>query len=108
MDLTEYRNKEIEKARISDLISLIPNECQDAVLDIGTRDGWFSILLAEKFAKVTALDLEKPSIDHPAIECVKGDAQKLDFPDASYDLISCAEVLEHIPSDRLAKVCYEL
>ena len=108
MDLTEYRNKEIEKARISDLIALIPNDCQGAALDIGARDGWFSIFLAEKFSKVTVLDLEKPSIDHPAVECLKGDAKKLDFTDASYDLVSCAEVLEHIPADILPKVCSEL
>jgi 2-polyprenyl-3-methyl-5-hydroxy-6-metoxy-1,4-benzoquinol methylase len=56
MDLTVYRNKEIEKARTDDLMALVPNDCGMDCLDIGARDGWFSSLLAERFNRVTALD----------------------------------------------------
>lgn len=108
MDQTDYRNKEIEIARTSDLIALIPDDCRGAVLDIGARDGWFSVILAERFNKVIALDLEKPSIEHPGVQCVKGDAADLNFADKEFDLVFCAEVLEHIPSQRLMKACSEL
>lgn len=101
MDLTDYRNKDIEKARTSDLMAIVPNDCRGVALDIGARDGWFSVMLAEKFDKVTAIDLEKPSIDHPRIQCVKGDATNLDFVNETYDLVFCAEVLEHIPPKEL-------
>lgn len=108
MDLKEYRNKDIEKIRTFDLMALIPDDWQETALDVGARDGWFSVLLAEKFNKVTALDIEKPVIDDPKIQCVKGDATNLDFDNEEYDLVFCAEVLEHIPSKQLKKACSEL
>jgi hypothetical protein len=39
---------------------------------------------------------------------VEGDASQLDFADGSFEVVLCAEVLEHIPSNLLAKVCGEL
>ena len=57
---------------------------------------------------VTALDLEQPLIDHDRIHCVKGDVTALDFSDGSFDLVFCAEVLEHIPTTYLATACHEL
>jgi SAM-dependent methyltransferase len=107
MDLSEYRNSEREKERIADLMALLPSNIKTA-LDIGARDGFISKLLAERFPRVTALDLEQPSIDHERIHCVKGDVTALNFPDASFDLIFCAEVLEHIPTKILSKACSEL
>ncbi len=108
MDQTNYRNKKIEKARTSDLMDLIPDDCRGTVLDVGALDGWFSIILAERFDKVFALDLERPSIEHPRIQCVKGDATNLNFTSKEFDLVFCAEVLEHIPSKQLVKACSEL
>ena len=111
MDFTNFhrdRNKEKEKARTNNLIALLPDDCGGAAIDIGARDGWFSSILVEKFDKVTALDLEKPSIRHPKIHCVKGNAINLEFANEAFDLVFCAEVLEHIPPKHLSKVCSEL
>lgn len=107
MDLSEYRNSEKERERIADLMALLPGNIETA-LDIGARDGFISKLLAERFPRVTALDLEQPAIAHEKIQCVKGDATALDFPDNAFDLIFCAEVLEHVPSKLLSKACKEL
>lgn len=106
MDLTAYRNSASEKARIGDLMGLLAPG--DSALDIGARDGYISKLLAERFAAVTALDLQQPQIEHPRIQCVQGDITALNFPDASFDLVFCAEVLEHIPPPLLATACREL
>ena len=107
MDLTEYRNSASEKVRVSDLMSLLP-EGGSSVLDIGARDGFISTLLADRFTTVTALDLEQPLIEHERIQCVKGDITALHFADASFNLVFCAEVLEHIPTPMLATACREL
>lgn len=107
MDLTEYRNNAAEKARVGDLISLLP-ESGESVLDIGARDGFISRLLTIHFSKVIALDLEMPTIDHERIQCVKGDITDLHFPDAAFNLVFCAEVLEHIPPQLLAIACREM
>ena len=85
----------------------MPNYGRTA-LDIGARDGHFSVLLAGRFDKVVALDLSRPKISHPKVVCVEGNAAALQFPDNSFDLVLCAEVLEHIPPNILEKVCSEM
>ena len=107
MDLSEYRNSTSEKARISDLMRLLPEQ-GDSVLDVGARDGFISRLLADHFSTVTALDLEQPVIEHERIQCVKGDITAMPFADRSFSLVFCAEVLEHIPTHLLTTACAEL
>lgn len=107
VDLKEYRVSESEKARIGDLFRLIPDYGSTA-LDIGARDGYLSSILANRFESVTALDLEKPTIVHDRIRCVRGNICDLNFPDNSFEVVLCAEVLEHIPPSSLAKACSEL
>lgn len=107
MDLTEYRASATELQRTEDLLRLLPNHGRYA-LDVGARDGHFARLLADKYDLVTALDLQEPNIAHPRIQCVKGDVTGLTFADNVYDLVFCAEVLEHIPSHMLGRACAEL
>jgi SAM-dependent methyltransferase len=107
MDLSEYRVSPSEQTRTRDLLNLTPKDGRRA-LDVGARDGHFSLLLAERFDEVIALDLTKPTIAHPRVVCVQGNAASLDFDDNSIDFVFCAEVLEHIPPTILTKVCQEL
>lgn len=107
MNLTDYRNSALDRARVSDLMTLLP-ERGASVLDIGARDGFISKILADHFSLVTALDLEQPAIEHERIQCVKGDITALHFADASFNLVFCAEVLEHIPPHLLETACREL
>lgn len=102
-----FRNSPQEQDRIRELFRLIPGPGGNA-LDIGARDGYLSLRLTRLFDQVTALDLETPDIAHPAVTCVRGNAADLAFPDRSFDLVLCAEVLEHIPKPMLRKVCAEL
>jgi hypothetical protein len=107
MDLTAYRNSPTEQQRIADLMRLLPQGVVPA-LDIGARDGYISSKLADRSMRVTALDLEKPQIADSRIQCVKGDITALEWTDSSFDLVLCAEVLEHIPPQLLARGCAEL
>ena len=104
-NLETYRNSEQEKARTADLVRLLPRG-RSSALDIGARDGFFSRLLSEYFETVTALDLEMPSFTYPRVVNVAGDATRMPFPDASFDCVFCAEVLEHIPA--LEDACREI
>lgn len=108
MELKAYRESESEVHRSADVARMILRAHGNSALDVGARDGHFSRLLAERFASVTALDLEAPKLNEPRISCVSGDVTALAFPDNRFDLVVCTEVLEHIPTDRLADACSEL
>ena len=103
----EFRYAPREQARIAALFRLIP-ERGGSALDIGARDGYLSLRLAERYDKVTAFDLEKPASIPRSLRWVVGDAARLPFPDRSFDLVMCVEVLEHIPERFLRRVCAEL
>lgn len=107
MDLTDYRASPSEQQRTADLVRLMPTSGRHA-LDIGARDGHFSLLMAERFDDVIALDLTAPSIAHSKIKCHQGNAAEMEFADKTFDFVFCAEVLEHVPTDMLRKVCREI
>jgi SAM-dependent methyltransferase len=107
MDLTEYRASAAEQERIGDLLRLLP-AIGESILDIGSRDGYISKLLADRFGHVIALDLIQPVIDHPRVRCVAGNITALSLPDRSVECVLCAEVLEHIPASALTQACEEL
>lgn len=107
MDLSTYHASPREAARLASLMRLLPASAGTA-LDIGARDGFITRHLADRLAQVTALDLELPRIDDARIRCVRGDAAELPFPDDSFDLVFCAEVIEHIPSPVLERACREM
>jgi 2-polyprenyl-3-methyl-5-hydroxy-6-metoxy-1,4-benzoquinol methylase len=99
VDLEQYRASAGEQARTTSLLSLLPRD-RRTVLDVGARDGYFSRLMADAGHEVTALDLERPSWSIPGVRPIAGDACALDFPNNSFDVFFCAEVLEHIPASR--------
>jgi SAM-dependent methyltransferase len=100
-----YRNSPDEIARTLDLMAIVPKNLS-TVLDIGARDGHFSRLLTEHFESVTALDLTMPQFVFGRVQPVQGDVTNLQFPDNNFDVVFCAEVLEHIPA--LQKACSEI
>src|ERR1017187_7061342 len=107
VDYTKYRQSPLEQARIGDMLRVLPRN-RATVLEVGARDGYISHLLTRNFGAVIALDLEKPEFEFPRVTPVKGDATGLQFPDNSFDVVCCMEVLEHIPPDKLKQACQEL
>lgn len=103
----ELRKSPQERERIDDLFRLIPAG-GGVALDAGAWDGHLARRLADRYDRVVALDLTAPTVDHERVECVRGDITALDYPDDSFDLVLCTEVLEHVPADRLTAACAEL
>jgi SAM-dependent methyltransferase len=99
IDLKKYPLPEIDQLRVLDLIRVLPPvepERAKTALDAGALWGYFSEYLSWRY-RVTALDLEKPQWELPGVTTVAGDITRLQFSDNSFDLVFCAEVLEHIP-----------
>jgi SAM-dependent methyltransferase len=91
----------------------------DRVLDMGCGGGRHAFALARRGADVVALDYSAKELvevramfdalaeagDIPTgslTAAVRGTAYSLPFPDATFDRIVAAEVLEHLPEDELA------
>jgi ubiquinone/menaquinone biosynthesis C-methylase UbiE len=101
INLEKYPLPELDQMRVADLIRLIPKDGETA-LDAGALWGYFSEYLSSVYPRVTALDLQRPTWELPGVTTVAGDITRLQFPDNSFDLVFCAEVLEHIPDYRKA------
>jgi ubiquinone/menaquinone biosynthesis C-methylase UbiE len=107
IDYASYRQSPLEQARIADLIRILP-AWRSTVLDIGARDGFISSLLAEHFARVTALDLVRPNLEDGRVTPVQGDVARLGFADNAFDVVCCLEVLEHLSPRLLPVACREI
>lgn len=106
VDLVDY-SKNQEEERIGDLVRISPKG-RSSVLDVGARDGRVSIAIAPYFERITVLDLVRPDIRHPKISNVQGDVTELQFPDDSFDVVFCTELLEHIRPEMLERACAEI
>ncbi len=80
--------------------------CELDVLDVGASTGIIDCFLADHFYSVTGIDIDKPAIDlaerradgRTNLAFQLGDAMDLQFPDASFDVVICSHVYEHVPS----------
>jgi len=72
--------------------SLVPDGKGKRALDVGCRDGSYSEWLKGRGYRVVSLDLEPRYAG-----ALRFDANEpLPFPDGSFDLIWCSEVIEHL------------
>ena len=78
-----------------------PLACGRRVLDVGCGEGYGTARLVGVSAAVYALDNSEQAISRARARCpdvglVRGDCEKLPFADASLDLITAFEVIEHL------------
>jgi SAM-dependent methyltransferase len=72
------------------------------VLEVGSGLGILAAEVASAAAGVQVVGVEKSpeqiaaAIKVPRVTCVQGDAQRLDFPDNSFDLVYARYLLEHV------------
>lgn len=74
------------------------------LLDVGASTGLIDHYLASHFRHVTGIDIDTSAVHHAqqAFSCnnlafEQGDAMALRFSDASFDVVICSQVYEHVP-----------
>lgn len=84
-------------------------------LDIGCSSGIITTLLASQFKRIIGVDLDVLGLgaispSHKAqAQFINGDAMTLPFGDGVIDVVICAQIYEHVPSDVvLAKEIYRI
>ena len=98
LDLGQANLRTTTKGKLIAL-NLVPNaKPRQTALDVGCREGYQSQWLEKKGNTVTSIDIEKKYE-----KCIVTDANKpLPFKDASFDLIWCSEVIEHLHQPKQA------
>lgn len=103
LDYWDRRGKEAyvslsryDQQRISGWIEKGPAE-RDC-LDVGGGSGMTAALLAvDQHAFVTCLDISLEMVRHSPVASVQGDALRMPYADASFDLIVAAAFFHHLP-----------
>lgn len=101
----DVRNRVLSET-LTELIRTEAPEGAARALDIGCQNGWTT----DRYAKLTGLQwvgidpaLKESTRSPNGIELHPGFSDRLDFPDASFDVVMLANVYEHIfPESRVA------
>ncbi|TSC88529.1 MAG: type 11 methyltransferase [Microgenomates group bacterium Gr01-1014_7] len=94
------------KRRAKRIIEQLELKDGDKVLDLGCGDGYYSYLLSSFSPKITGIDNHVAAIESAKrqvrkknVRFIIGDAEKLPFPENSFDKIVMSEIIEHVKDD---------
>lgn len=96
-----------EKDRIKTIIHLIPNDA-DSLLEVGCGEGIIINSLKNKYEKICGIDISNEALKHVKTPKIQGRIENIPFPDNSFDIVLCCEVLEHLPSTIYEKALKEI
>src|SRR5262249_46784948 len=96
-----------ELGRINATLSVVPPGVA-SILDVGCGDARVSRRLAGTPGRVVGVDYSGLSLKTLGFPAVSAASERLPFRDASFDLVLCCEVLEHLPSGVLEGTVEEL
>ncbi len=98
-------------ARWSVVLEWIRNS--KSILDVGTGQGTFinSLARANAADELVGIDIRTYSLYSelfPGFRRIMMDAERMEFPDNAFDVVTCMEVIEHLPDGKLENVIAQL
>ncbi|TSC93687.1 MAG: group 1 glycosyl transferase [Candidatus Berkelbacteria bacterium Licking1014_85] len=109
-NILNFRKKKM-KSHFDYLLEHVPNLAKLSVLDVGSGRGTFLFDVAGHGGNAIGLEINEAYIketmdragqNNLSVKVVKGMAEKLSFPDAAFDFVNFALVIEHIENPNLA------
>lgn len=92
------------------IVKLVEKCHPASILDVGCGDGRFLGLLSDKISKKVGIDLSERAISFAKAFHPEVDYRCIDIKDLNenFDVISCIEVLEHIPEEQVSQFIVNL
>lgn len=91
-----------DKRRINTVYSKIPSDVH-SMLDVGCGNGilvnYINENYPQRFNRIFATDRSETSLKFVKTEKVCASIDKLPFEDGAFDMITCLEVIEHLPQE---------
>ena len=107
----DYLNDPVEAERINTTIRMIPDGSR-SILDAGCGNGAFINtivnLFPDKFERIVGLDSSVEALKHVKTEKINRSIGSMPFETDSFDLVSCLEVLEHLPEQEFREGISEI
>lgn len=100
---------ESNRTRISNTASMIPKGVS-SLLDVGCGNGIFAQYLSQSFPKirVTCVDRSETALTHVKTNKLLGEVSAIPVGDRLFEVVTCLQVLEHIPENNYSKALAEL
>lgn len=95
------------RQRVEQSLALVPSDVR-TVLDLGCGDGTVSNQLVAKGLDVTGVDISRKALQYSEGKSIIASLDQLPFLDYPFDLVICAEVLEHLPLKIYERVLKEI
>jgi SAM-dependent methyltransferase len=87
-----------ERARLDATVAAIPAGTT-SLLDVGCGNGAFLHAAMARVPEVHGVDRSETALGYVRVPHTSASADRLPFADRSFDVVSCLEVIEHLPVD---------
>ena len=108
-DLSRWGQKpdQANQIRVERTLGLIPADAH-TILDLGCGDGTVSNALVDRGIDLVGTDISATALQYFEGKAVIASVGHLPLPDKSFDLVLCAETLEHLPTGLFEETLNEI
>lgn len=106
LSLWNKTSEEYQIQVLMDILSLIPEDTE-RILDVGCGDGYITNSLPQTI-DVVGMDISESALKYVKRRKTVGEIINIPFPDKSFDLVICNDVIEHIPDNEYYLALNEL